>query len=180
MTTAVSSSMRIWVKWAAGHQIRVENRVLNALLTGAFVFYLTEPVIYLFFVKGSPIWRVARLSYVTWGIGACFVLCLLALLPYMWLLLTSGTWLDRRLQEHLGWRSIPLDAQWPRLWATRAAVGAAVIWMVLAALAVPMDYVGLQWAFAARAFGALCMGGVYGVSLNAQHLRDQLHEIQDE
>lgn len=55
-----------------------------------------------------------------------------------------------------------------------ATFGAAVTWLFLASLALPMDVGGLEWAYALRAVGSIVIGLTYGFSINAQQGREIL------
>ncbi|SFF05117.1 hypothetical protein [Paracidovorax wautersii] len=138
-------------------QDRIEVRMLAALLTLAFVISLAEPVFYLLAVPQSVIAEVAGVAPSVWCVIAAFGLCLLATLPHLvWLVL----------------RPARLGDRWPRAWAAGGALGAAATWIYLANLSLPLDLGGVEWAYGMRAIGSLVMGLTYGISLNAQQIRE--------
>ncbi len=95
-----------------------------------------------------------------WCVVAAFVLCLVATLPHL-------AWLAMRPAR--------LGDRWPRVWAAAAAMGAAATWIYLANLSLPLALGGIEWAYGMRAVGSLVIGLTYGISLNAQQMREIEH-----
>jgi len=166
------------------NQDKSEVRTLATLVTAGFLVSMAEPLFYLFLVPGSLVARVAGMAP-TLHAGAVaiapggesllsswlaslpsvnlvavgFLICLLGTLPHLGALI---------------FRPKTLYVTWPRRLAAKCAIGAAVLWIYLAGLATPLDVGAVEWAYGLRAFGSLLVGGAYGVSLNAQQLRERI------
>jgi hypothetical protein len=156
------SDIREYVEHAVSlprDQNKAEVRIYAALTTIGFILLLVEPVFYLYFVPEAMISKVARLAPSIWCITLAFVLCLIATLPHLCALV---------------FRPDLLGNKWPRRFAAYATFGAAVTWLFLASLALPMDAGGLEWAYALRAVGSIVIGLTYGFSINAQQGREIL------
>ena len=106
-------------------QDKSEVRIYAALLTAvAGYFLVAEPIFVLLTVPQSPLFRVAALAPSVWCVIAAFLICLISMVPHLLALLF--------------WPS-SLSTRWPRAFAARAAFGAAVTWLYLGNLAMPMD-----------------------------------------
>lgn len=159
MNERTAHDIRRWIERSEAlprSQDKAEVRVLATLVTAGFLMSLAEPLVYLFLVPGAVVSKVAALAPSLYCVAAAFVLCFVATLPHLFALL---------------FRPKKLYVTWPRQWAAGGAVGAAVVWLYLAALALPMDVGAVEWAYLTRTIGSLLVGGTYGVSLNAQQLR---------
>lgn len=141
-------------------QDRAEVRLQAGFITGVFLLLLVEPIFYIFEVPGSMISRVSALAWSSWCVIGSFALSFLAALPHLFTLI---------------FRPDLLAIRHPRRWAAFAALGAAVTWMVLANMAVPLDVGGLEWAYGIRAIVCLFIAGIFGFSVNAQQMREHLH-----
>jgi hypothetical protein len=147
------------------NQDKVEVRIYAALLTAvAGYFLIGEPILDLLTVPQSPIRSVAGLAPSIWCVVAAFTICALGLLPHLLMLLFNPTAL---------WR------KWPRSVAAKSALGAAVIWIYLMNLSLPMDLGAIEWTYGLRALGALLLSFSYGYSVNAQQGREILHAKSD-
>jgi hypothetical protein len=141
------------------NQDKSEVRTLAALVTAGFLVSMAEPLFYLFLVPESLVARVAGMAPFVYLVAGAFALCLLGTLPHLFALM---------------FRPQSLAVVWPRRLAAKCAIGAAVVWIYLAGLATPLDVGAVEWAYGLRAFGSLLVGGAYGVSLNAQQLRERI------
>jgi hypothetical protein len=147
------------------NQDKAEVRIYAALLTGvAGYFLVAEPIFVLLTVPQSPLHRVASLAPSIWCVVIAFIVCLACMTPHLIALL---------------FRPSSLSARWPRSVAAKAAFGAAVIWIYLANLSLPMDLGAVEWAYGLRALGALMLSFSYGYSVNAQLGREILHAKND-
>lgn len=154
--------MRRYVANAASmpkDQNKTEVRIYAALTTVGFMLLLIEPIFYLFKVPGSVVLRVASLTPSIWCVAAPFVLSMIMTLPHLVALVFCPDQLWRR---------------WPRRFSAYAAFLAAVTWIYLANLAMPIDAGAVEWAYVIRALGSIVIGLTYGFSLNAQQGRDLL------
>lgn len=143
-------------------QNKTEVRLYAALTTVGFMLLLIEPIFYLLKVPGSVVLRVASLTPSIWCVATPFILALLMTLPH---LAALAFWPDQL------WR------RWPRRFSAYAAFLAAVTWIYLANLAMPLDAGAVEWAYVIRALGSIVIGLTYGFSLNAQLGRDLLKAI---
>lgn len=142
------------------NQDKSEVRTLATLVTAGFLVSMAEPLFYLFLVPESLVSRVAGMAPSIYLVASAFALCLLGTLPHLFALM---------------FRPQSLSVVWPRRLAAKCAIGAAVLWIYLAGLATPLDVGAVEWAYGLRAFGSLLVGGAYGVSLNAQQLRERIN-----
>lgn len=138
-------------------QQKTEVRLYASLITIGFALSLMEPIFYLETVPQSTIYRVASLAPSAACVMAAFGFCLALLTPHLVALL---------------FRPKSLSCKWPRRLAGYSAFGAAVTWLYLANLAIPMDVGGLEIAYAIRTAGCAVVGVTYGFSVNAQLGRD--------
>lgn len=145
-------------------QDRAEVRVQAIFIAAVFLLLLIEPLYYIQTVPGALIGRVASTAPSRWCVVGAFALSFLAMLPHLWTLL---------------FRPDLLGVLRYRVWATFAALGASVTWIVLATLAEPMDLGGLEWAYVIRALATICIAGIYAFSVNAQHLREVANAPHD-
>lgn len=154
--------LREWVKKTCAlpqNQNQSEVRVLASLVAAFFLASVGEPLFYLIFVPSSLLSQVARLSTVEYGVPAALAFSFVMTLPHLATLLF---WPDK------------LHLAWPRKIAAWGALIAATAWLYMAALATPLDVGAVEWAYGMRVIGSLLVGGTYGISLNAQQLRDRL------
>lgn len=152
--------LRRWVEDTCAlprNQDKAEVRALAAIVTAGLLVSMAEPLFYLFLVPSSLVSRVAGMAPSVYCVAAAFAVCLLLTLPHLVALLCFPR---------------TLHMAWPRRMAAHGAVGAAVVWLYLASLATPLDLGAVEWAYGLRAMGSLLVGGAYGVSLNAQQLRE--------
>ncbi|MCZ2498129.1 hypothetical protein GN316_15295 [Xylophilus sp. Kf1] len=145
-------------------QDRAEVRVQGIFIAVVYQLLLLEPLYYMYTVPGAMIARVASTAPSVWCITGSFVLCFLGMLPHLWTLVFRPDLLGQKRY---------------RVWATFAALGAAITWLVLANLAVPMDVGGLEGAYGIRALATLCIAGIYAFSVNAQQLREVAYAPHD-
>lgn len=166
--TPLTVNLGEWVKQTCAlpqNQDKAEVRTLATLVTAGFLGSLIEPLVYLFFVPASLISRVAGMAPSEFLVASAFSVALVCTVPHLLALLFVPK---------------KLAVEWPRKLATFGAFLAAVAWLYLVALAMPMDVGLVEWAYGARVACSLLVGGAYGVSLNAQHLRQQLaHHAQE-
>lgn len=141
-------------------QDRTEVRLQAGFITAVFLLLLFEPIFYIFAVPNALITRVSSLAYSPWCVIGAFGLAVVFTLPHLWTLMFRPDLLGRKVF---------------RRWATFSALGAAVTWMVLANMAVRLDFGGLHWAYAIRAFVALFIGGIFAFSVNAQQMREHFN-----
>ena len=163
MNHPVIADVRSWIERTASlpaNQDRAEVRILATLVTAGFLISLAEPLVYLFLVPASLVSKVAALAPSIYCVAAAFLLCFLATVPHLFALMFQPS---------------KLHVAWPRKAAAGGAVGAAIVWLYLATLALPLDVGAVEWAYLTRTVGSLLVGGTYGVSLNAQQLRECLH-----
>ena len=159
--------LREWVAKTCAlpqNQDKAEVRTLASLVTAGFLFSLIEPLVYLFFVPASLVSRVAGMAPFQYVISIAFGAALVMTIPHLLALLFTPK---------------KLYVEWPRRLATYGALLAAVTWLYLVALAVPLDVGLVEYAYGARVVGSLVVGGAYGVSLNAQQLRRELDRAQE-
>lgn len=137
---------------------RSEVRVYATLITTGLALLLCEPIFYLLTVPDALLSRVAQLaSPGAWIVVAVYGIALLGVLPH----LVSLCFAPRTLS----WR-------WPRCVAGVSAWLAGFMWVYLAWKSYPLDY-GLLWvAYAIRGVGSVSIAIAFGVSLNAQGLRE--------
>lgn len=146
-------------------QDKSEVRIYAALLTAiAGYFLVAEPVFVLLVVPQSPIFRVASAAPSVWCVITAFLLCFLCLIPHLVSLVFAPRSLSKR---------------WPRSLAAKASFGAAVIWLYLCNLSLPMDLGSIEWSYGLRAVCALMLAFSYGFSVNAQQGREILHAKAD-
>lgn len=145
-------------------QDRAEVRVQAIFIAAVFLLLLIEPLYYIQTVPGALIGRVASTAPSRCCVVGAFALSFLAMLPHLWTLL---------------FRPDLLGVLRYRVWATFAALGASITWIVLATLAEPMDLGGLEWAYVIRALATICIAGIYAFSVNAQHLREVVNAPHD-
>lgn len=146
-------------------QDKSEVRIYAALLTAvAGYFLVAEPIFVLLTVPQSPLFRVAALAPSVWCVVVAFLICLLCMVPHLLALLFKPS---------------SLSTTWPRGVAARAAFGAAVTWLYLGNLAMPMDLGAIEWAYFFRALCSLMLSFSYGFSVNAQMGREKLDETND-
>lgn len=138
-------------------QDRIEVRVLTLVLTFFFMGHLLQAAIYILAIETSTLHRVAALTHASWLVVALFAAAAAATLPHI----VSLLFLPRLLAHRL-----------PRKMACFAAMGTAVLWFYLAALARPLDGGPLTLIYICSGLGALVIAGIFGVSLNAQQLRN--------
>lgn len=164
----IVSDLRAYVAQASSvpaNQNKTEVRIYAALTTVGFMLLLVEPIFYLYKVPGSIVSQVSSLAPSVWCIVACFGICLGMTIPHLFALLFRPDQL---------WR------KWPRRFAAYAALGAAVTWIYLANLAMPLDAGAVEWAYAIRALGSMVIGLTYAFSVNAQQGRDILRAAHDD
>ncbi|MCR6477517.1 transmembrane segment-containing protein [Variovorax phage VarioGold] len=141
-------------------QDRAEVRLQAAFITTVFLLLLAEPIFYVFGVPDSFIGRVSSMTYSRWCVIGAFSISFAAALPHLYTLVFRPDLLD-----HKGYRRA----------AAFAAVLAGATWIVLANRAVQLDVGGLAWAYAIRAVSVFFIAGIFGVSVNAQQMREHFH-----
>jgi len=144
-------------------QDRTEVRILSAIITGFFLFaWLIKPVVYMWTVKGSAIWKAASAaSMPNWIIAALFVIAALVTLPHLFMLV---------------FRPDLLHCKLPRKMAGYAAGGAAVLWLYLAVNVLSTRSAGLIWLYLGNMLSCLAVGYTYGFSVNSQQLRERIND----
>jgi len=146
------------------NQDRAEVRLQASFITAVFLLLLAEPIYYIFTVPDAMLTRVTSLAWSRWCVVGSFGLCFLGAVPHLFTLL---------------FRPDLLAVRHPRRWAAGAAVGAAVTWMVLANMAVPLDVGGVEGAYVIRAVVCLFIAGIFAVSVNAQQMREYINAAND-
>jgi hypothetical protein len=141
-------------------QDRAEVRMQAAFITTVFLLLLAEPIFYIFSVPDALISRVSSLAYSRWCVVGTFGIAFVAALPHLYTLVFRPDLLDHKI-----YRSA----------AAFGAVLAGATWIVLANRAVRLDLGGLEWAYGIRAVAVLFIAGIFGVSVNAQQLREHFH-----
>lgn len=147
------------------NQDRSEVRVYATLITIGLALLLCEPIFYLLTVPDALISRVSQLAYPgPWVVAMVYGVALLGVVPHLGALCFAPR---------------TLGAKWPRRAAGAAAWLAGFMWVYLAWKAYPLDY-GLLWvAYAIRGIGSVSIAVAFGVSLNAQGLREVADAPQD-
>lgn len=146
-------------------QDKSEVRIYAALLTTIAGYFLAaEPIFVLLAIPQSPMFRVASAAPSVWWVLAAFLLCTLCLIPHLVFLVFAPRSLSKR---------------WPRSMAAKASFGAAVTWLYLCNLSLPMDLGSIEWSYGFRAVCALMLAFSYGFSVNAQQGREILHAKVD-
>jgi hypothetical protein len=143
-------------------QDRIEVRILTLVLTAFFMGHLLQAVIYILAIDTSTLHRVAAMTHASWLVMVLFGAAALATLPHI----VSLMFLPRLLAHRL-----------PRKMACFAAMGTAVLWFYLAALARPLDAGPLTLIYICSGLGALVVAGIFGVSLNSQQLRNLAEKL---
>ncbi|NDZ11477.1 hypothetical protein C7T35_01470 [Variovorax sp. WS11] len=143
-------------------QDRIEVRMLTLMLTGFFMGNLLQGTIYILAIETSTLHRVAAMTHASWLVAVLFASAALATLPHV----VSLLFLPRLLAHRL-----------PRKMACFAAMGTAVLWFYLSALARPLDAGPLTLLYICSGLGALVIAGIFGMSLNAQQLRNLAEKL---
>lgn len=152
-----------WPPILPRNQDRTEVRILAAIVTGGFGYFMAEPVMYAWSVDTSLLLKVTFLAGHPTLVLLLMALCVALLVPHFVSLLVLPRFLDCRA---------------PRLMAFAGALGACVIWFYLADLARPLDVGPLPYLYLGRSFANLVMAAVFAFSLNSQQLREMLHVSQ--
>lgn len=144
-------------------QNRTEVRILSAIITGFFLYaWLLKPVVYMWAVRGSAIWKAATAATLpNWTIATIFIGCAVATLPHLFTLCFKPDWLHCKL---------------PRKMAGFAAGIAAVLWLYLAVNVLSTRSAGLVWLYLGNVASCLIVGYTYGFSVNSQQLRERVED----
>lgn len=144
-------------------QDRTEVRILSAIITGFFIFaWLVKPVVYMWAVKNSAIWKAASAaSMPNWLIATLFLVAAAATLPHLFMLI---------------FRPDLLHCKLPRKMAGYAAGLAAVLWLYLAVNVLSTRSSGLVWLYLGNMLSCLTVGYTYGFSVNSQQLRERIND----
>ncbi len=157
--------IREWIDAAVptveAHQ-KLEVRVYAWIVTAVLMLLIGEPMVYILDVPDAVVARVARLTFSPPAVACVFALSLLAVVPHF----VALSFLPKRL-----------GIMWPRQLAAAGAALAAVMWLVLWSRAQPLDFGSVDWAFGFRCVATFLIGGTYGISLNAQQLREAHSKI---
>lgn len=147
------------------NQDKSEVRIYAALLTAVAGYFLAlEPVFVLLTVPQSPMFRIASTAPSVWCVVTAYLVCCLGLIPHLISLVFTPKSLSKR---------------WPRSLAAKSSFGAAVTWLYMANLSLPLDYGSIEWAYGLRALGSVMLGFSYGFSVNAQQGRELIHAKTD-
>lgn len=141
-------------------QDRAEVRLQAAFITTVFLLLLAEPIFYIFSVPDALISRVSSLAYSRWCVVGSFAIAFVGALPHLYTLVFRSDLLDHKIYRRA---------------AAFSAVLAGATWIVLANRAVRLDLGGLEWAYGIRAIAVLFIAGIFGVSVNAQQMREHFH-----
>lgn len=146
------------------NQDRTEVRIKDAIITLGFVYMLLmKPVAYMWFVKGSAIWKAATVaSLPNWSIAAIFAGAAIATLPHLFSLLFHAEW---------------LHCKFPRKLAGYAAGIAGVLWLYLAVNVLATRSAGLVWLYLGNCMACFIVGCNYGFSVNSQQLRERIAKL---
>lgn len=143
------------------NQDRTEVRIQALFITSAFMLLLIEPIFYILLVPGSSIAKVSLMASSPWIVIGPYAAAMILTAPHL---------------ADLIFRPDRLRIKWPRRCAAVATLLAALAWLLLANLAMPLDTGPLEWAYAIRTTVCVCIGLIYGFSVNAQQMRERLRE----
>lgn len=166
--TLTPQEIRRYAKSLPDDQDRMEVRVGAAVITGLFLYkFIFEPLFSMMTLPGSLISITAKMGHSEYWIIGSFVLCAAMMVPHMVGLLFLPDSLSKR---------------WPRKFAARSAVLAAVTWACLGANARPFDSSAgpVDVFYWINAFICAVVGGVYGFSLNSQQLRKLISDANED
>lgn len=137
---------------------RSEVRVYASIITGATIWSLLQPAVYILWVPSSPLARVCALTGHATVVAVLFLAMVAALLPHLAVLIGLPT--------HLG-------SKLPRKMAAGAMVAAGITWGLLATVAAPLDMALVPSTYWVSALGYMLVGGAFGYSLNAQQAQEK-------
>lgn len=159
MTTAgdlLRANMRHSITLTELQHLRVQFQVMAALLAGAMLFDLADPIVALLGVEGSVVHRAAAATALgPQALARVFLVLGVLLLPFLAVQMGAGE-VCRRGVTQLACLSLSLTA---------------VMWLFLAWRCIPLDLGFAPLIFLRQGLGSLLFAAALAWSLNAEQIR---------